>query len=168
MTASLAWASRVSKSRSRAVSVSSRNASRSRSVAKRFIRISGHVATNRFIPVGRSFRPRIAARGTGEEPCRCDICRSPSESVGGGRFGRLKIIESGLDKATLTKPPCLFKLLDVTRRYSTYHWMCLKERLMETKWLIVIEAAQYLKMGRSTVYKLAQEGKLPTHKVGRQ
>jgi excisionase family DNA binding protein len=23
-------------------------------------------------------------------------------------------------------------------------------------------------MGRSTVYKLAQEGKLPTHKVGRQ
>ncbi|WP_230204315.1 helix-turn-helix domain-containing protein [Olavius algarvensis spirochete endosymbiont] len=44
----------------------------------------------------------------------------------------------------------------------------MKERLMETKWLIVIEAAQYLKMGRSTVYKLAQEGKLPTHKVGRQ
>ena len=39
---------------------------------------------------------------------------------------------------------------------------------METKWLTVIEAAQYLKMGRSTVYKLAQEGKLPTHKVGRQ
>ena len=39
---------------------------------------------------------------------------------------------------------------------------------METKWLTVIEAAQYLKMGRSTVYKLAQEGKLPTHRVGRQ
>ena len=39
---------------------------------------------------------------------------------------------------------------------------------METKWLTVIEAAQYLKMGRSTVYKLAQEGKLPAHKVGRQ
>ena len=39
---------------------------------------------------------------------------------------------------------------------------------METKWLTVIEAAQYLKMGRSTVYKLAQERKLPTHKVGRQ
>ncbi len=39
---------------------------------------------------------------------------------------------------------------------------------METRWLTVIEAAQYLKMGRSTVYKLAQEGKLPTHKVGRQ
>ena len=44
----------------------------------------------------------------------------------------------------------------------------MKEGLMETKWLTVIEAAQYLKMGRSTVYKLAQEGKLPTHKVGRQ
>jgi len=49
-----------------------------------------------------------------------------------------------------------------------YEWTCLKEKLMETKWLTVIEAVQYLKMGRSTVYKLAQEGKLPTHKVGRQ
>ena len=39
---------------------------------------------------------------------------------------------------------------------------------METKWLTVIEAVQYLRMDRSTVYKLAQEGKLPTHKVGRQ
>ena len=39
---------------------------------------------------------------------------------------------------------------------------------METKWLTVIEAAEYLKMGRSTIYKLAQEGKLPAHKVGRQ
>jgi excisionase family DNA binding protein len=49
-----------------------------------------------------------------------------------------------------------------------YEWTCWKERLMETKWLTVIEAAQYLKMGRSTVYKLSQGGKLPTHKVGRQ
>jgi excisionase family DNA binding protein len=40
--------------------------------------------------------------------------------------------------------------------------------MMQTKRLTVIEAAEYLKMGRSTVYKLAQEGKLPTHKVGRQ
>lgn len=39
---------------------------------------------------------------------------------------------------------------------------------METKWLTLIEAAEYLKMGKSTMYKLAQEGKLPTHKVGRQ
>jgi len=39
---------------------------------------------------------------------------------------------------------------------------------METKLLTVIEAAQYLKMGRSTVYKLAQEGKLPKDKVGRR
>lgn len=36
---------------------------------------------------------------------------------------------------------------------------------MQTKWLTVIKAAEYLKMG---IYKLAQEGKLPTHKVGRQ
>jgi len=44
----------------------------------------------------------------------------------------------------------------------------LEKGLMETKLLTVIEAAQYLKMGRSTVYKLAQEGKLPKDKVGRQ
>ena len=44
----------------------------------------------------------------------------------------------------------------------------MKERLIETKWLRVIEAAQHLKMGRSTVHKPAQEGKLPAHKVGRQ
>ena len=37
---------------------------------------------------------------------------------------------------------------------------------METKLLTVIEAAQYLKMGRSTVYKLAQEGKLPKDGTG--
>jgi hypothetical protein len=40
------------------------------------------VTTIRFMPVGRSFRPRISARGTGD-PCRCDIYLSPSESVGG-------------------------------------------------------------------------------------
>mgnify|MGYP006943676785 CR=1 FL=1 len=30
-----------------------------------------------------------------------------------------------------------------------YEWMFLKKRLVETKRLTVIEAAQYLKMGRS-------------------
>ena len=39
---------------------------------------------------------------------------------------------------------------------------------MDTKWLTVEDAAQYLKLGRSTVYRLAQEGKLPAHKFGRQ
>ena len=40
---------------------------------------------------------------------------------------------------------------------------------METKWLTLIEAAQHLTMARSTVYKfVAQQGKLPTHKIGRQ
>ena len=34
---------------------------------------------------------------------------------------------------------------------------------MAAKWLTVIEAAPYLKMDGSTVYKLAQEGKLPIH-----
>ena len=39
---------------------------------------------------------------------------------------------------------------------------------MDTKWLTVIEAAEYLKMGRSTVYKLLREGRLPAHKAGRE
>jgi len=39
---------------------------------------------------------------------------------------------------------------------------------MKKKWLTIIEAAEYLQMGRSTLYKLAQESKLPTHEVGRQ
>lgn len=38
---------------------------------------------------------------------------------------------------------------------------------MQTKWLTVAEAAEYLKMGRSTIYKLLKEGKLPAHKAGR-
>lgn len=39
---------------------------------------------------------------------------------------------------------------------------------MNTNWLTVLEAAKYLKLGRSTVYRLANEGKLPAHKFGRQ
>jgi excisionase family DNA binding protein len=39
---------------------------------------------------------------------------------------------------------------------------------MQTKWLTVAEAAEYLKMGRSTVYKLVKEEKLPAHKAGRE
>jgi len=44
----------------------------------------------------------------------------------------------------------------------------LKVRLMDTKQLTVIKAANYLKMGWSTIYELAQEGKMPTHNVDRQ
>lgn len=44
---------------------------------------------------------------------------------------------------------------------------CWTERSMDTKWLTVIEAAEYLKLGRSTVYRLVREGKLPAHKFGR-
>ncbi|MBW2309409.1 MAG: helix-turn-helix domain-containing protein [Deltaproteobacteria bacterium] len=38
---------------------------------------------------------------------------------------------------------------------------------MQSKWLIVAETAEYLKMGRSTVYKLLKDGKLPAHKAGK-
>ena len=34
-------------------------------------------------------------------------------------------------------------------------------------WLTLEEAAEYLKMGRSTLYKMAQAGRAPAHKVGR-
>jgi len=37
-----------------------------------------------------------------------------------------------------------------------------------TQWLTMKEAAEYLKMGRSTIYKLLREGNLPAHKVGRE
>jgi excisionase family DNA binding protein len=33
--------------------------------------------------------------------------------------------------------------------------------------LTVDEAAEYLKIPRSSVYKLAQQGKIPAHKVGK-
>ena len=35
-----------------------------------------------------------------------------------------------------------------------------------TNWLTIEEAAEHLKMGRSTLYKLAQAGRMPGHKVG--
>ena len=37
-----------------------------------------------------------------------------------------------------------------------------------TKWLTMKEVAEYLRMGRSTIYKLLREGNLPAHKVGRE
>ena len=36
-----------------------------------------------------------------------------------------------------------------------------------TNWLTLEEAAQYLKMGKSTLYDLARKGKVPAHKMGR-
>jgi len=36
------------------------------------------------------------------------------------------------------------------------------------KWLKLKEAADYLKMGRSTLYKLTRDGKMPAHKAGRE
>ena len=36
-----------------------------------------------------------------------------------------------------------------------------------TMWLTLEEAANYLKMGTSTIYKLAREGNIPAHRAGR-
>lgn len=36
-----------------------------------------------------------------------------------------------------------------------------------TNWLTLEETAQYLKMGKSTLYGFARKGKIPAHKVGR-
>ena len=36
-----------------------------------------------------------------------------------------------------------------------------------TTWLTFEEAAKYLKMGKSTIYKLASEGNIPVHRAGR-
>lgn len=37
-----------------------------------------------------------------------------------------------------------------------------------TTWLTLEEAAQYLKMGKSTLYDLARKGNIPAHKMGRE
>ncbi len=37
-----------------------------------------------------------------------------------------------------------------------------------TNWLTLEEAAQYLKMGKSTLYDLARKGNIPAHKMGRE
>ena len=37
-----------------------------------------------------------------------------------------------------------------------------------TKWLTLKGAARYLKMGRSTLYKMLRESRIPAHKVGRE
>ena len=39
---------------------------------------------------------------------------------------------------------------------------------MMTNWLTLAEAAQYLKIGKSTLYDLARKGKIPAHKMGRK
>ncbi|MEW5723488.1 MAG: helix-turn-helix domain-containing protein [Thermodesulfobacteriota bacterium] len=37
-----------------------------------------------------------------------------------------------------------------------------------TNWLTLEEAAQYFKMGKSTLYDLARKGNIPSHKMGRE
>ena len=37
-----------------------------------------------------------------------------------------------------------------------------------TKWLTIGELAEYLKMGRTKLYRMAQEGYIPACKVGNQ
>ena len=37
-----------------------------------------------------------------------------------------------------------------------------------TKWLTIEELAEYLKMGRTKLYRMAQEGEIPASKVGNQ
>lgn len=38
----------------------------------------------------------------------------------------------------------------------------------QTKWLTIQELAEYLKMGRTKLYRMAQEGNIPASKVGIQ
>lgn len=35
-----------------------------------------------------------------------------------------------------------------------------------TKWLTIEELAEYLKMGRTKLYRMAQDGEIPASKVG--
>jgi len=38
----------------------------------------------------------------------------------------------------------------------------------QDKWLTMDELAEYLKMGRTKLYRMAQEGEIPASKVGNQ
>ena len=38
----------------------------------------------------------------------------------------------------------------------------------QDKWLTIDELAEYLKMGRTKLYRMAQDGELPASKVGNQ
>ena len=41
-------------------------------------------------------------------------------------------------------------------------------RWTEQKWLTIEELAEYLKMGRTKLYRMAQDGDIPASKVGNQ
>ncbi|HRV21298.1 MAG TPA: helix-turn-helix domain-containing protein [Anaerohalosphaeraceae bacterium] len=41
-------------------------------------------------------------------------------------------------------------------------------RWTEQKWLTIEELAEYLKMGRTKLYRMAQDGEIPASKVGNQ
>lgn len=43
-----------------------------------------------------------------------------------------------------------------------------KENLNMEKWLTLEQIAEYLQMSTSSIYKIAQAGKIPAYKVGRQ
>lgn len=40
--------------------------------------------------------------------------------------------------------------------------------MYRTKWLTIEELAEYLKMGRTKLYRMAQDGDIPASKVGNQ
>lgn len=54
--------------------------------------------------------------------------------------------------------------------YSTgvYYGFSDKSVSRTAKWLKLKEAAEHLKMGRSTIYRLSNEGGVPAHKAGRE
>ncbi len=63
-------------------------------------------------------------------------------------------------------------ILDIFLRiaifYSQLIWFLLQDLYLMAKWLKLKEAADYLKMGRSTLYKFVGEGTIPAHKIGRE
>jgi len=43
-----------------------------------------------------------------------------------------------------------------------------QNRFVMDKWLTLEQIAEYLQMSTSSIYKMAQAGKIPAYKVGRQ
>ena len=64
----------------------------------------------------------------------------------------------------------LRKVIDYIRRNAIVYFQILSDDgrdMWMTIWLTLQEAVNYLKMGKSTIYRLACEGNIPTHRASR-
>lgn len=49
-----------------------------------------------------------------------------------------------------------------------YNQSVIEEIMVQDKWLTIDELSEYLKMGRTKLYRMTQDGEIPASKVGNQ